>query len=254
MTIVYSSDFTAGADTNLEAFGAPDWYVVYGGGGRSKVIAANDNVQIILTSELVAHGLTHSLIGSITDYEVAATVRRGTGFDIGGLAARCGAASSQTYYHLNTDSNNDMVLTRYNTATPTILKTTALSLPTGQSMPAVLRVTGTNPVILTYSLDGNEDTYSDSAAGRLTSGPPGLSLFRIATGQSLVWVDDLSVDDLVVVPSPSPGTEFGGFPTYHAYWKRLEEAKKKKQDYADRLERKRQASELRRAEEDLPSE
>ena len=201
MSVIYSTAFNSDLDINLESFG--DWYVVYGGGGRTKVIAANDNVQIIVTAQLVVHGLLHSLIGDITDYEIAATVVRGTGFDTGGLAARCSGPSLQGYYHLNTDNNDDMVLTRYNSATPTILKTTALSLPAGASMSAVLRVTGTNPVALTYSLDGNEDTYLDSHADRLQTGPPGLSMFRIATGQSLVTVDNYSVDDLGNTPALS---------------------------------------------------
>ena len=194
--ITYSSTFTTGSDTNLESFGAPDWYVVYGGGGRTKVIASTDRVHIINSLELVVHGLTHSLIEGIDDYAIVADCRRATGYDTGKLAARCGSASSQTFYELSTDSNNDMVLTRYNGAVPSILKTTALTITSNAEMEYTLTVTGTNPVELSYSIDGNSDTYSDSHIDRLTSGPPGISIYRNAAVQADVWVDNYVVTEV----------------------------------------------------------
>ena len=205
MTIVYSSAFDATVDTNLELYG--NWYRVYNGGGASKVIAANDNVQGTLNGALNVHAVISSVIGGINDYSITARTRRGTGFETGGLAVRCGVAEGQTFYHLNTDAGDDMVLTRYVAAAPTILQTTALTISSNAIMTIAMRVTGTNPVVLTYSIDGNFATYSDSNAARLVTGTPGISMFRNGSPQANVWLDDFSVDNLL---DPGGGGSGGG--------------------------------------------
>ena len=197
MAIVYSNSFNVAVDTNLLTYGAPDWYAVYNATlGRTQVIAASGNVQKTFDFEQSVHGLVHSLIGGINDYEVTATIGRTTDLQMGMVVARCGANNSQNFYRLGCDGADDITLERWIAGVATGLKTTTTTIPTNTTMPVMLRVTGTNPVVLTYSINGVIDTFSDSNAARLTSGPPGIAMQRSGTAQSGVTLDNFSVLDL----------------------------------------------------------
>jgi hypothetical protein len=247
MTIVYSSAFDASVDTNLVSYGAPDWYTLYGSGTTQiKVIAADDNVQVTTTSTQYVHALVHSLIGSINDYEVTARVRRTTGLSTGLVVARCGALNSQTFYRMSADDNDDIHLERWVAAVPTTLKITAASISTNAIMTARLKVTTVgSTVVLDYSLDGVSDSFTDSNAARLLTGPPGAGWVRIVGAQSSVWLDDFSVDNLLT-PPPTPDPNSGGFAAVRAYWKRRREYEAKMAELDRRRAKKQEISRLRR--------
>jgi hypothetical protein len=198
MTVVYSSAFNATVDTNLNAFGGPDWYIVRMVSGEDiKVIAADDNVQLASAAQVnFSAGLVHSLIGGVDDYLIRALVRRATVADMGMLAVRCGGIASSNMYVVGCDSNNDIVLWRHNGGGPVILKVTSASIPENAKMTVTLGVSGTNPVVLTYSVDGVYDTFSDSSGSRHTSGPFGVALTRVSgAAQAAVWVDNIQASD-----------------------------------------------------------
>ena len=76
-------------------------------------------------------------------------------------------------------------------------------------------------VVIEYSLDGVTDTYTDTNAARLLTGPPGLGMVRLSgSPQANVWVDDYSVDNLVATGSNPIFTNSGGWPCLAEYLRR----------------------------------
>lgn len=197
MTIVYSATFDAGADTNLNAYGDPDWYIVRViAASDIKVIAASDRVEFTIDGQVdFGCGLIHTKISSINNYAVTAQIRRRTDQDMGMLAVRCGGAGSSNFYMVGSDANDDLVLYRGNGGGAAVIKTTAASIPTNSVLTTTVSVSGTNPVVLTYSIGEFSDTHSDSDAGRHQSGPPGVFFANLSGSQSDIWVDDFRVSD-----------------------------------------------------------
>jgi hypothetical protein len=198
VTIVYSNDFNVTVDTNLNAFGLPDFYIVRQAvANDTKVMAATDRVEFPGFGQVdFGCGLFHSLIGGINDYEVVALVRRATDRDMGMVGARCGiAVASSINYMVGSDANNDLVLYRGNGGGVVAIKTTPASIPTNAEMIVRLRVSGETPVLLEYSIDGISDTHSDSDAGRLQTGPPGIFYGRQTVSVEEVWLDQFRVSN-----------------------------------------------------------
>lgn len=195
---LYTSDFTTSTNTNLNAFGAPDWYLVRASAASDiQVIASTDNVQLVNIGQAdFGLGLVHTLIGSINDYEITATVRRATGQNMGMVGVRCGGLASSDFYMVGSNSNNDLILTRLNSGGSTILQTTAAEIPANSVLQVGIRVRGSNPVVLEYSIGTVSATYNDTSASRHTTGPPGVFVGNLAAPQADVWVDNVIINAL----------------------------------------------------------
>ena len=197
MTILYSTTFDSVSDANLNAYGDPDWYIVRVVSVNDiQVIGARDRVEFTIDGQVdFGCGLIHTKISSINNYSATALVRRRTGRDMGMLGVRCGGIASSNFYMIGSDSNDDLVLYRGNGGSATAINTTSASIPENAELTVTVSVSGTNPVVLTYSIGAFSDTYSDSDAGRHQSGPPGVFFANLSGPQIDIWLDDFRVSD-----------------------------------------------------------
>jgi hypothetical protein len=81
-----------------------------------------------------------------------------------------------------------------------ILETANVTLSTNTTYEVTLKVTGTNPCIVTVSDDVNGEliSYEDSNASRLTTGYPGIywnAAGNLKGSASPAWADDLDIED-----------------------------------------------------------
>ena len=206
MSVIYSSSFPADSNTALLSYGVPDWYSVYPVGDRLEVTASADNVQMQVGLNFEYVALVDSLNGGVSDYTWSGRIRRGVGVESGVLGVRSGGVTSQSFYRVTPNASHGIVIERYNAGASTSLKTTVGALAEGAEFDAFITVTGTNPVVLTYGIGSVTDSYSDTDAGRLQSGPPGIGVIRQFGEQSDAWVDDVSLSEIVAVRSPGAGS------------------------------------------------
>lgn len=185
-----------GVDVNLNAYpGTPDYVMVRGLATDLKVIAATDRVKTSLTSTDAFARLVNTLVPT-GDQQITADCNDAGSGEVGYLAARCATGSIDCYLGvLDTSVANEVQIIRVTTDVFTTIASVDRGLSGGQHS-VRLKATGTNPVNLELQVDATAMlTFADSAADRKQTGRPGPGGFA-TTGDA--WVDNVSVDDLLV--------------------------------------------------------
>jgi hypothetical protein len=194
-------NFTAGADTNLDAFGAgPDWAYLVGSAGNLTVNATNDNVQV---TGFAGSPYRARYIGSATvtgDQDVTATVRV-KNFNDAGVLAKCSAVADSCYLaRIETSQTNEVRLYRVIAGAETLLGSWDDSLTAGTHTIRLRAVVNGSAVDLSVQSNSNSThTYSDTDASRLTSGNPGLYGL---TDEGYPTLDNWILDDLAAAAAP----------------------------------------------------
>ena len=212
MAVVFTDAYTVGANIDIASYpsGAPDY--AYNAGSTLTVNAANDRVQNTSSTEESAARITDGSVPT-GDQEISATCQSESGTDeTGAVVARCATGGTFDCYicYLDMALANEVNLYRVDAGTYTLLASADRGITATGSGAFRLRATGTTTVALECQIRGTTQiTASDSSASRKTSGPPGVFAYNATA--NLVWVDDVSVDDLaaaggnIVVPYPPRG-------------------------------------------------
>lgn len=224
MTIVFADAFNVAATTPLEEYpsvGSPDYVAIFGGNSL-----AIDPTQDGVYPESNSADFLYRVIDASAptgDQEVTliATVQ-GTGYtQVYVLARASGNNPLGSCYSLQRSGPTTWQLWRMNNGVwgaensgipLTSFTVAAINAPA--TVIVKLKVTGTNPVVVTATINGVEQTpYNDSHSNRLTTGTPGIGGW-IEPGDStpygtLLFADDLSVPS--TFGDTTPGTS--SFPT-----------------------------------------
>ena len=197
MATVYSTTFTAASDTPLENYGAPDWSATLNGNNLT-VIAATGRVLPDVANSDIIYRLAPAVAPAVNDYTVTIrTAYAGTGGSGGYPMARVTAAGDG-YDFDQENATGSYRLWRSNAGTFTQLATIpGPSVPIGPEVDLGVKVEGTNPVVLTFYVNGSQiGTYTDSSAQRISTGVPGIGLF--GDGSANNYITSFSVDDVAV--------------------------------------------------------
>lgn len=202
--LVFSDTFTVGADVDPASYpGTPDYSYLLGAVNDAQIPAANDRVEIVVTSSDVVLRLLNAACPT-GDQEILADCRVEGGFYQGYVAARCHATVDDCYVgEMDLTTANEVQIYRRDTGSGFTLLASADRgfVDTSGTHSYRLRATGTNPVSLTFQVDATAALgFDDSDALRKQSGRNGLGGVNgvARTG----WVDNLTIDDLVASSEP----------------------------------------------------
>ena len=197
MALVFGPDeFTVGADTNIDAYPAAgaDYAYNVGSGSNLTVNAANDRVQRGVAGSFVAR-----LIDAAAPTGNQEVILDGDNINLAEASAipmtraATGGTDDLYFTDMNTGIANEVQLYRDDAGTSVLLANGDRGLSGAATRRMRLRAVGSGTAIsLETQIDDTRPlTFSDTAANRKTSGPPGLGILDTAT-----FVDNLSVDDL----------------------------------------------------------
>lgn len=198
MAQVFGPDtFTVGVDTNIDAYpaGDPDYAYNLGAGASLTVNAANDRVQDTdaddRTARVIDAAAPTATQEAILDGDNAAS----PGEDSAWVTTRnASGGTTDLYLCLMSDpAASEVLLGRWDAGVFTSLLTTDRGLAGAATRRFRMRAIGTGArVALEAQIDNTRPAvFTDTAANRKTSGPPGLG-----AGDLNLWVDNYSVDDL----------------------------------------------------------
>lgn len=219
MAVVFTDNFTVGADINIESYpsGSPDYALIRGTAGDMKVVAASDDVR-----ETTFGQITH--IARITDasvptgdQEITGQCHNGTlNNDAGGLAVRFATDNTINGYtcRFQDASVNELEILRWDAGTPSVVASADRGLSGAAVRTHVLKAEGNGATVtITFTCDGTAAlVFADSSADRKTAGTPGIHVLA-QTDASNGRVDTISVDDLVAAAD----TDGGGPRTFAAF-------------------------------------
>lgn len=201
MAVVFTDNFTVASDTALSSYpsaGSPDYSFVTGSDTTAIVSGANDRVELAASGADKFAVIRNIHAGLPSGDEQLTLTGNCANTNIFELVLR-GNTTDQTSYVASVDLNAANEVGIYSVdagGTYTTLASADRGLSAGTHT-VRFKATGTNPVLLEVQVDSTTVvTYSDSSAGRITSGDEGFNIFAAAGTTS--WVDDFIVDDTTV--------------------------------------------------------
>lgn len=215
MTIVYSADFTVAATTPLEEYpsaGSPDFASIYGAAALS-VDPTQDAVYVeggfgtgdflyqVINAAAPTGDYEATIIGTVvgaTFTQVYVGVRMSAAGGGNGYFIQRASATTFDLWKLTAGSWGGAPVASYSVA-----------VAAGSTVHVKLKVTGTNPVVVTPTINGAVQTaYSDSSGTRHTSGVAGLGGYLVG-GDSTAYTSLFFIDNLAT-PSTFGDTTPGG--------------------------------------------
>jgi hypothetical protein len=212
LSVVFTDTFTVGADINISSYpsGSPDYAYTAGGTGVNiiTVKADNDRAKAGFLDTVTRARITDASVPT-GDQQITADCYHGnTGaaaFVSGGVCARMASGSDNCYYtYVNNLGTDETELYRVDSGTATLLASWNDGNNTIQAVyQHRLKVTGAGATVAIEVQVGNGSvhTHNDTHANRKTSGTPGIVLYD---SDAVVYVDNVSVDDLVVAATGQP--------------------------------------------------
>jgi hypothetical protein len=198
MAIVFTDTYTVNSDrplTQHPSAAAPDYEKYLGTDTDILVQDTTDRVQVVTASD-VNHlwGIINASVPT-GDQEVTLKAQSDT-FDYSCGAPAVRASTGPNCYVLLRVSSATIALYRCDNGSFTLLSSFSRTTTTGTTHTIRLRATGTGASVdLECQIDGTTPgTYTDSSANRKTTGRPGPFMQARTTN---MWIDDLSVDNLV---------------------------------------------------------
>lgn len=224
MAVVFSDAFNVASTTPLEEYpsvGSPDYVAIFGGNSLS-IDPTQDAVYPESQSADFLYRVTDASAPTGDQEVTLITTVQGTGYtQMYVLARASGSNPTGSSYSLQRSGPTTWQLWRMNGGVwgvetgggpLTTFTVTAITAPA--TVVVKLKVTGTNPVVITATINGVQQTpYNDSHANRLTTGTPGIAGW-IETGDATPYGTLLLADDLTT-PSTFGDTTPGAssFPT-----------------------------------------
>lgn len=206
MTIIVNHDYTTGADANIDAYTEDGFTYIYNLGSGSNIVvsAANDRAQPAaalgdLAARLSGAGLPTG------DQEIIATLQADSNGSTT-VNARCATSGNLgNWYSIYVDIGvaNESQLYRFDNGAFNLIDDADLFNGAG-SRTARLRVTGAGATVTCeWQINATTtQTFADTAATRKTSGVPGIGAYTLTA--AAVWIDNLTVDDLVAAGGVVP--------------------------------------------------
>lgn len=199
--IVFSDTFTVGADVNINAYpGTPDYSMAQGAAADIKVIASTDRATTQPNS-VDAMARIINVLAPTGDQEITGDVNDAGSSDGGSLGLRVAAATADFYTaYVDGSQANEVRIDRWGAGAAVTIASADRGLAASGTHSIRARAKDTATVNLEVQVDGTAIlTFADSAADRKQSGRPGVGGFSVVGS---AWVDNISVDDLVVGVAP----------------------------------------------------
>lgn len=192
MSVVFTDNFTVGADVNINAYPAtPDYAMTVGAAADIKVIAATDRAESQVVTNCVARIINAA--APTGDQQITANIGGGGAASVG-LAVRCATdGTGNCYVAFFVSTSSSIELYRVDTGTFSLL-TTFTGRAFGDPFVGRFKATGAGATV-TLEIQADSTaiaTFDDTNALRKTSGTSG-----IMNGNTSTWHDNISVDDLL---------------------------------------------------------
>lgn len=201
--IVFTDSFTVGANVNLNAYpGTPDYSMAQGAGADIIVVASTDRAETQPNSADVMARMLRAAVPT-GDQQITGDVQDAGSSDIAYLGLRVAAATADFYAaYVDASQANEVRIDRWTTGSAVTIASADRGIASGPLTHSIrAKATGTATVNLEVQADATAIvTFADSAADRKQVGRPGLGGFSIVGN---IWVDNVSVDDLLAGGAPS---------------------------------------------------
>ena len=196
MSVVFTDNFTVGANTNIDAYPAAgaDYAYNLGSGANLTVNAANDRVQQTATGADHAARIIDASVPT-TDQQMSITsFSSGSEDSTGNACVRMKTDGTGNFYLCYASKNGGNILI-YRVVAGAFTQIASGTRTWTPPSTLIFKATGTNPVSLLANIAGTADlTFDDSNASRHQTGVPGIHMF--STTINVSYIDDVSVDDL----------------------------------------------------------
>jgi hypothetical protein len=212
LSVVFTDTFTVGSNIGIASYpsGSPDYAYTAGGTGGDTitVIAATGRAKAGTTSNVTRARIIDASVPS-GDQQITADCWHGNDsgatYVSGGVCARMASGSDNCYYtYINNLGTDETELYRVDSGSATLIASWNDGNNTnGAVYQHRLKVTGAGATVAIEVQVGNGSvhTHNDTHANRKTSGTPGVVVYD---PNGIVYVDNVSVDDLVVAATGQP--------------------------------------------------
>lgn len=204
MSVVFTDNYTVGADANIDAYpsGDPDYAYNWGATTDMKVIATTDRVEQTVQAATKAARIIDASVPT-GDQQVEGDFFWGSSYSCSISMVRMATSGTLTnsyQFAVAIAEGNEVRIHRWDDGSAVLLASADRGFTGGNETHAFrFKVTGSGA---TVSLEGQVDatavlTYDDTNANRKTSGVPGIGGFITSGNNVTLTIDNLEIDDLV---------------------------------------------------------